>query len=119
VRELKNAIERAMILEDDTLIRPLYLPFQVTSQSAIPSSMDAFPDARVSESRWTELPSGRLLPVLEIPARGTSLEEVERELVHLALKQTSGNQTHAAHLLDISRDALRYKMKKFGLERVN
>jgi DNA-binding NtrC family response regulator len=119
VRELKNAIERAMILEDDTLIRPLYLPFQVTSQSAIPSSMDAFPDARVSESRWTELPSGRLLPVLEIPARGTSLEEVERELVHLALKQTSGNQTHAAHLLDISRDALRYKMKKFGLERIS
>jgi two-component system response regulator AtoC len=119
VRELKNAIERAMILEDDTLIRPIYLPFQVTSQSAIPSSMDAFPDAKVSESRWTELPSGRLLPVLEIPARGTSLEEVERELVHLALKQTAGNQTHAAHLLDISRDALRYKMKKFGLEKIS
>ncbi len=118
VRELKNAIERSMILEDEAHIRPLYLPFQVTSQSAIPSSMDAFPDAHQTESRWTELPSGRLLPVLEIPARGTSLEEVERELVHLALKQTSGNQTHAAHLLDISRDALRYKMKKFGLEKI-
>ncbi len=31
------------------------------------------------------------------------------------LRQANGNQTHAARLLDISRDALRYKMKKFGL----
>jgi DNA-binding protein Fis len=40
---------------------------------------------------------------------------VERALVELALRQAGGNQTHAARLLDISRDALRYKMKKFGL----
>ena len=32
-----------------------------------------------------------------------------------ALRDSAGNQTHAARLLDISRDALRYKMKKFGL----
>ena len=37
-------------------------------------------------------------------------------MVGLALKQTGGNQTHAAKLLDISRDALRYKMKKFGFD---
>jgi len=33
----------------------------------------------------------------------------------MAMKEASGNQTHAAKLLDISRDALRYKLKKFGL----
>ena len=49
------------------------------------------------------------------PEGGTSLEEVERELVDLAMTQANGNQTHAAKLLDISRDALRYKLKKFGL----
>jgi len=65
---------------------------------------------------WQPLPSGRMIPVLELPKQGTSLEEVERELVGLALKQTVGNQTHAAKLLDISRDALRYKMKKFGFD---
>jgi two-component system response regulator AtoC len=54
--------------------------------------------------------------VLELPKEGTSLEEVEREFVGLALKQTGGNQTHAAKLLDISRDALRYKMKKYGFD---
>ena len=33
----------------------------------------------------------------------------------MALQQSHGNQIKAAKLLDISRDALRYKMKKFGL----
>jgi len=33
------------------------------------------------------------------------------------MKQANSNQTHAARLLDISRDALRYKLKKFGLIR--
>jgi DNA-binding protein Fis len=42
---------------------------------------------------------------------------VERELVDMAMAQANGNQTHAARLLDISRDALRYKLKKFGLIR--
>ena len=49
------------------------------------------------------------------PTGGTSLEEVERALVEMAMRQANGNQTHAAKLLDISRDALRYKLKKFGL----
>ena len=38
-------------------------------------------------------------------------------MVELAMNQTNGNQTTAARLLDISRDALRYKLKKFGLVR--
>jgi DNA-binding NtrC family response regulator len=36
-------------------------------------------------------------------------------MVELALQKAQNNQTQAARLLDISRDALRYKMKKFGL----
>jgi DNA-binding NtrC family response regulator len=36
-------------------------------------------------------------------------------MVELAMRQANGNQTHAARLLDISRDALRYKLKKFEL----
>jgi len=56
-----------------------------------------------------------LLPRLYIPEGGTSLEEVERAMVELAMRQANGNQTQAARLLDISRDALRYKLKKFGL----
>jgi len=40
---------------------------------------------------------------------------VEHSMVELAMRQANGNQTQAARLLDISRDALRYKLKKFGL----
>ena len=55
------------------------------------------------------------MPMLEIPEPGTSLEDIEKELVQTALQQTRGNQTRAARLLNISRDALRYRMKKFSL----
>jgi DNA-binding NtrC family response regulator len=61
------------------------------------------------------LADGRMLPHLYIPEEGTSLEEVERAMVELAMRQANGNQSHAARLLDISRDALRYKLKKFEL----
>jgi two-component system, NtrC family, response regulator AtoC len=127
VRELKNAVERAMILEDTDLIRPTYLPIQVTGHgegyesspppSAAEGDYSGTPVMMASTAAtWKALPSGKMIPSLELPRQGTSLEEVERELVGLALKQTDGNQTHAAKLLDISRDALRYKMKKFGFD---
>jgi DNA-binding NtrC family response regulator len=44
-----------------------------------------------------------------------SLEENEKRLVTDALAQAGGNQSKAARQLRIGRDALRYKMKKFGL----
>ena len=111
IRELKNSIERAMILEDEPLLRPAYLPFSVSDAGA---GMTMFERTAAAETGQV-LPNGRSLPRLHIPEGGTSLEEVERAMVELAMKQAGSNQTHAARLLDISRDALRYKLKKFGL----
>jgi DNA-binding NtrC family response regulator len=111
IRELRNSIERAMILEEESLLRPAYLPFAVNQARA---GMTAF-ERSAGHDNGQSLPSGRSLPRLYIPEGGTSLEEVERAMVELAMKQASNNQTHAAKLLDISRDALRYKLKKFGL----
>ena len=54
-------------------------------------------------------------PVTAFPDDGISLEENERRLLASALEKTSGNQTQAARLLRITRDTLRYKMKKFDL----
>jgi len=110
VRELKNTIERGMILEDEPLLRPLYLPFSVGESGG----RTAFERTSPADG-GKALPNGRSLPRLYIPEGGTSLEEVERALVELAMRQANSNQTHAAKLLDISRDALRYKLKKFGL----
>jgi DNA-binding NtrC family response regulator len=96
IRELKNLIERAMILEDGPLIDTSALPIEPGPHPSL-----------VSETS---------LPDLHIPEDGTSLEKVEEELVRQALVRARGNQTRAAKLLDISRDALRYKMKKFQLQ---
>jgi PAS domain S-box-containing protein len=95
VRELRNAIERAMILEESALITPPSLPIAITRP----------------ESGVPPLPA----PGLEIPTDGLSLEENERTLLARALEKTAGNQTQAARLLRITRDTLRYKMKKFNL----
>jgi DNA-binding protein Fis len=44
------------------------------------------------------------------------LEGVERAIIVRALEKASGNQSAAARLLGISRDTLRYRLQKFGLE---
>ena len=96
VRELRNAIERAMILEDTSRIRPQTLPIAVRGKD---TSMSA-------AAGITLAPSG---------TEGMSLVEQERRLLVQALEKTGGNQTQAARLLRITRDTLRYKMKKFNL----
>jgi two-component system, NtrC family, response regulator AtoC len=95
VRELRNAIERAMILEESALITPPSLPISISRPE--PGSAAAQPVS------------------MEIPGDGLSLEDNERSLLAKALEKTNGNQTQAARLLRITRDTLRYKMKKFNL----
>ena len=98
VRELRNVIERAMILEDDETITTKYLPRGLADESRTGS------EARAGGARS----SGQF----RLPADGVSLDEVEMSLVRQALERSRGNQTKAAELLDISRDQLRYRMKK-------
>ena len=110
VRELRNTIERGMILEEESYLRSMYLPFSVgESNGRTLFEQTSPPDG------GRKLPNGRALPRLYIPEGGTSLEELEHSMVELAMNQANGNQTNAAKLLDISRDALRYKLKKFAL----
>ncbi|MGH9476273.1 MAG: sigma-54-dependent transcriptional regulator [Terriglobales bacterium] len=115
VRELKNTIQRAMVLDDHPQIRADALPF--AAQTSQPAAATAFPDPNGSDPgiAWQEAPGGRYLPELRIPPAGTSLNEIEKLLVVEALSMAAGNQSRAARLLDISRDTLRYAMKKFSL----
>ncbi len=98
VRELRNAIERAMILEESRMITPASLPLSLSEGIREHHSMAAA--AGVAPS---------------IPENGMSLAEHERTLLKQALERAKGNQTQAAKLLHITRDTLRYKMKKFNL----
>lgn len=51
-----------------------------------------------------------------IPSGGISLSEVETSLLKQALTQASGNQTRAADLLGLTRDQIRYRLKKLNEE---
>ena len=95
VRELRNVIERAMILEDGDEITARYLPRGLAT------------DSRTGTSTVTSATN-----LIRLPAEGVSLEDVEMSLVRQALERSAGNQTKAAELLHISRDQLRYRMKK-------
>lgn len=94
VRELRNIIERASILEDGEYVTAAHLPADMLAGDSISSG------------------GGGAAFVL--PAEGVPLETVEIELARQALARTGGNLTRAAKLLDISRDQLRYKLKKSG-----
>ena len=52
-----------------------------------------------------------------LPPEGVALEKLEKKLIEEALIRFSGNQTKAARCLGMSRDTIRYRMKKFGLKR--
>ena len=88
VRELRNLVERAVILCRGRQVVPADLlveqePFDVPSPTAA----------------WEDL----------------SLARMERELIGEALRRTGGNQVRAAEQLDISRDALRRRIAQYGL----
>ena len=96
VRELRNVIERAVLFEKgETLssdsVSLLHVPHVLKSGSS--DSKTEFLD-------------------LEFPSDGLSLMEVEKSLIEKALKETNGNQSRAARLLGISREKLRYRIKK-------
>jgi transcriptional regulator with PAS, ATPase and Fis domain len=93
VRELKNAVERAMIFEEEPLIAIENLPILLSKGS---------------------IESGSLIPD-KITKSSLSLEEMEKEMLKVALREANGNQSQAAKLLKITRDTLRYKIKKYGL----
>jgi transcriptional regulator with PAS, ATPase and Fis domain len=54
--------------------------------------------------------------IVKLPQGGAELEQIEKELISQALEYANQNKTKAAKLLKISRDTLRYKVKKYGLE---
>lgn len=100
VRELRNVIERAMILDIDREISPEHLSQEMLEKIHISPDRASVPVA---------------LDGLVIPDSGLSIEDVENALVRKALEMANGNQTKAAQLLKMPRDAFRRRMKRFGI----
>ncbi len=92
VRELENILERAITLSAGGVIGVNDIQLRATSSVAAPGT-----------------PPG-------IGPLGEQLEDIEREAIVKALEQTRYNKTAAAKLLGMSFRALRYRVKKLGLE---
>lgn len=108
VRELRNVVERVMILEDGDLITTSYLPRDLLHRSFEAKAATV----SINECHGLKQTSDSLDDLFRLPVQGIPLEEVEMALVRQALSLAGGNQTRAAELLSISRDQLRYRLKK-------
>jgi len=102
IRELKNTLERVVLLEEGPVLEAEHLPF--FRGEAEDSSLGRKIDRILSQP----------LPEEGIDFEGL-VEELERQLIIKASQQTGWNQSRTARLLNMKRDKLRYRMKSFGL----
>jgi two-component system response regulator PilR (NtrC family) len=100
VRELENVLERALTLSTGGVITPEHIRLRTTTRPATgeaPTPVAAAVDAGTT-------------------ALGSQLESIERDAIVKALEKTRYNKTAAAKLLGMSFRALRYRIKKLGIE---
>ncbi|MBN2755907.1 MAG: sigma-54-dependent Fis family transcriptional regulator [Bacteroidales bacterium] len=96
IRELRNVIERAIILETNNTLYLNDLPGEISNVKQT---------STIVHNKYN----------FELPNEGISLYELEKQLIIKALQKSDNNQTKASKLLGISRDTLRYKQKKYKL----
>jgi two-component system, NtrC family, response regulator AtoC len=95
VRELRNAVERVVLLHQVPVLLPEHFAF-LRAPGATPASP-------------------RASFVLELPPSGAALDTVVRELVVRTLELVGGNQVQAARMLGVTRSKLRYRMEQLGI----
>ena len=106
VRELENILERAIALSASGVVALADLQLR--------PNMSAAPDTQAGNAAVAEAaPTGH---AESRSALGDQLEHMEREAIIKALEQTRYNKTAAARLLGMSFRALRYRVKKLGIE---
>jgi len=96
IRELKNAVERVVLLEDGPLVHPEMLLLG-------------------ERARRPALPTAAAEPPAASPDADLRLDRVEVQALIRALERSQGNQSSAARLLGVSRDAVRHRIEKYGI----
>jgi two-component system response regulator AtoC len=109
VRELSHVIERAVLWSRDHTLTLEHL--SLTSPTSIG------PDGgSVGKETLEEEPATVRSPAPSAQLPGGDLSQWERSMIERAMQEAGGNQTKAAQRLGITRDTLRYRLKKFGLQ---
>lgn len=106
IRELKNVIERAMILSNSDELLPVHLPYEIAGHinDNGRSPLDPW-------EHWLSLHPSGPLSLDELSAR------IEKHFICWALETTRHNRSRAAELLGFTKvDQLRYLMRKYGIE---
>jgi DNA-binding NtrC family response regulator len=93
VRELENSIERMVLLARGPELTPADLPDFLRADAIVEAT-----------------------PADNLPGRGVSLGEVEKQMILQALRKFGGNQTRAAAYLSMSRRTLACRLQKYGLK---
>jgi transcriptional regulator with PAS, ATPase and Fis domain len=96
IRELRNVMERVVLLCEEDMLRVHHFAFLIENKSEEDNDSDAF--------------------VLKIPSKGITMDEVVKTLIQKTLLITNGNQVQAAKILGLSRSKLRYRMEQLGIE---
>ncbi len=111
VRELENILERALALSDGALIGPgdLHLP---SGRQAPPGAPGA-PRITGTQPAVPALPTGAPISAAALP---DYIEKLEREAIVRTLEECRYNKTKAAAKLGITFRAMRYKLKKLGID---
>jgi transcriptional regulator with GAF, ATPase, and Fis domain len=117
VRELSHVIERAVLWSTgpDLDVEHLSLT-SPRSATPAPEPAGAPPSGRDSAAVTIEPPPEASAPLPGLPPPGIDLATWERTMIEQAMRESGGNQTRAAQRLGISRDTLRYRLKKFGIQ---
>ena len=111
VRQLENAVYRAIVLSDDPHLQPHDFP-SISGVSAPSSQTPAAP-----QETQADVPAGPV-SVLDEKGHVRPLEEVERDLIQLAIEIYAGHMTEVARRLGIGRSTLYRKVREQGLEGV-
>src|SRR5690348_3192319 len=96
VRELSHVIERAVLWSRGPTLDVEHLSLTSPDHGTMPAEAGASAAA--------------------LPPQGVDLAQWEKAMIERAMRDAAGNQTKAAQRLGISRDTLRYRLKKFGLQ---
>jgi len=118
VRELENAIQRALIMSKGDVLLPADFTQEILSARQAKPEVSVSPAPIQPKAGETNLEAlaRQLFDWAKQDSRRRLIPAVERELVIHALRETKGNQVHAARLLGISRATLRKRIEKFGIQ---